>query len=238
MLEHLAVDRNFPEFVEAFDMGRCASKIKDFQLCMDVLGRTACFLHGFDGAYNALKPSQPGAFDEDCLKSGRVVGKTDRDPVMTAKSIVASRITFPGPPSFDPRPYFDSSTLERYDQPISKGFHPSEVAEAPPRVSVRATPKNRIALFAKLAASGRLKPIPKASFHAGYTSGLFAVVKDQSRDRMILDGRPANLLDRGQHKWCQAMASGATLSQLYLPPDRDLAASGEDLRDFFFINFK
>eukprot|EP00435_Cladocopium_sp_Y103_P015082 s84_g3.t1 len=179
MLEHLSVDRNFPEFVEAFDMGRCASKIEDFQACMDALGRTACFLHGLDGAYSALKPSQPGRFDEDGLLSGRVVGKTDRDPVVTAKTIVASRISFPDPPSFDPRPYFDSSTLERYDKPISKGLHPSEVSEAPPRVSVRATPKNKLALFAKLAASGRLKPIPKASFHSGYISGFFAVNEER-----------------------------------------------------------
>ena len=56
--------------------------------------------------------------------------------------------------------------------------------------------------------------------------------KDQHRDR--LDGRPANLLDRGQHKWCKAMASAATLGHIRLREGHVLAMSGEDLKDFFY----
>ena len=58
--------------------------------------------------------------------------------------------------------------------------------------------------------------------------------KDQLRDRLILDGRPANMLDLGQSKWCKGMASASSVSQLFLEEDRDLCICGEDLRDYFY----
>ena len=60
------------------------------------------------------------------------------------------------------------------------------------------------------------------------------MVKDGLRDRMVLDGRPANRLDRGQSKWVKAMANPAVLAQLFIRPDRVLLTSGEDLKDFFY----
>ena len=99
---------------------------------------------------------------------------------------------------------------------------------------MRATHSERLKLYKKLADSGRLKPVSKDTFHAGFTSGLFAVVKDQNRDRMILDARPANMLSKGQQKWSQTMASGMTLAHFHLQPDEVLVASGEDLKDYFY----
>ena len=85
-----------------------------------------------------------------------------------------------------------------------------------------------------LAESGRLKPIEAGSYYPAYMSGMFAVGKDQSRDRLILDGRPANLLDLGQSKWSQGMASAAAVSLIFLQDERNLVVCGEDLRDFFY----
>ncbi len=67
-----------------------------------------------------------------------------------------------------------------------------------------------------------------------YRSGLFSVHKDEVRDRMIMDSRPANMVDRSQTLWVRAMASAATLSQLVLSGDSVLQMSGEDLRDYFY----
>ena len=61
-----------------------------------------------------------------------------------------------------------------------------------------------------------LKPIPGGALLIKYKNGLFAVPKDSTRDRMVLDGRPANMADRGQQRWSQAMASGAALAGLYM----------------------
>ena len=143
-------------------------------------------------------------------------------------------LNFPPAPAFDPVPFFDPSTTERYAHPISRGYRPDDVSELPPLVQVRANSTEKVALYKKLADSGRLRPIDSGSFHRGYCSGLFAVVKDQHRDRVILDGRPANLLTRGQQKWCRTMASGLALSLLLLEDDKVLVCSGLDLKDFFY----
>ena len=39
-----------------------------------------------------------------------------------------------------------------------------------------------------------------------------SVPKDGARDRMVLDGRPANMADEAQHSWSQAMASSSSLT--------------------------
>ena len=233
MMEFLAFDRNSPKFVTAAEMGRSATKVEDLQECMDVLGRAVVSLHDFDGSYSPLKPSRCGIFDET-LSSGQVVGRVDKDPVMTAKPLEATRLNFPGPPSFNPRPYMDAETIERYDSPLQTGHELGEISEDPPRVSVRATKENKLLLYRKLAESGRLKPVKKSTVLVNFSSGLFAVGKDHLRDRLVLDGRPANLADKAQKKWARAMASASTLSQLHLPAEFDLCISGEDLRDFFY----
>lgn len=187
MLERLAVDRNFAAFVSAPDMGRSASKVEDFQDCIDVLARAAVALHCEHGGYFFLKPSKTGASEGILpLRAGQFEGRLDKDPVVTAKPLIANRLTFPPPPAFDPRPFFDHETLDRYEKPITHGRKPEELEEDPPQVTVRATRSERLKLYAD---SGRLKPVSKDTFHAGFTSGLFAVVKDQNRDRMILDAR-------------------------------------------------
>ena len=103
-----------------------------------------------------------------------------------------------------------------------------------PKVKVFADPFNKVQVFKKLAMSGRLVPIPIASKRATFFSGLFAVTKDLHRDRMVLDGRPANLLEEPQNLWSQTMASPTALTMLWLKPQCTLLTSGEDLRDFFY----
>jgi hypothetical protein len=108
MLEHLAVDRNFAEFVSATDMGRSASKVEDLQDCIDVLARAAVALHCERGGYFFLKPSKTGASEGILpLRAGQFEGRLDKDPVVTAKPLVANRLTFPPLPAFDPRPFFN-----------------------------------------------------------------------------------------------------------------------------------
>ena len=92
MLEHLAVDRNFPEFVTAADMGRAAGKVEDFQDSLDALARAAVALHGEFGGYSFMKPSRDGCSKEaQLLRAGQIVGRADRNPVVTAKPLIAKR---------------------------------------------------------------------------------------------------------------------------------------------------
>ena len=240
MLEHLVQDGNTPNSVDSGDMGRAASKVEDYQDCLAALHRAIGSLQAYAGDYMSCGQSKPftdqeGFGDDEVeLGCGRIVGKLQRGVPISAKPLVADRLQFPEAPRFDPHPFFDEATTKRYDLPLTTGYKPEDVDTKPPHVQVRAGRTERIALYRKLAASKMIELVSKDDFFSDYRSGLFAVVKDSTRDRMVLDGRPANLLDRGQSRWVHAMANPAVLAQLYISPDRVLIMSGEDLKDFFY----
>ena len=68
----------------------------------------------------------------------------------------------------------------------------------------------------------------------GYGNGLFCVPKNTTTDRLILDGRPANLLQRPPGKFILSMASAATLCGIHLKDNEKLLMSGDDLSNFFY----
>ena len=233
MLEYLVQDGNTPEFIAACDMGRGAAKIENFQQELDALCRAAAFVHDGEKSYFGEALSHSFSCDAMTARCGTLVGEVGRSAVGNAKRLVADRLNFPAGPRFDPRAFFDDATLKRYEHSLSDGLDPQTVGE-PPRVKVNADTKNKIALYQKMACAGMLKPIPPGSFHDTFRSGLFAVHKDETKDRMVLDGRPANLVDKGQGKWSAAMASASVLGQIHLDDHIVLVSSGADLKDFFY----
>ena len=232
-LEFLARDGNSPELVLAHDMGRAASKVEGFQEELDALCRAAAFLHAEESSYFGTGLTHSFESDGSDMRCGALVGALGETAVMTAKPLVAERLSFPPQPAFNPRPFFDEETLRRYDQPLSDGLDPA-TAPVPPKVQIRATRGNKLALLRMMARSGMLQPLEPGTFPDKYRSGLFAVHKDENKDRMVLDGRPANLLDKGQSKWCAAMASASALAGICLEDNRVLIGSGEDLKDYFY----
>ena len=99
---------------------------------------------------------------------------------------------------------------------------------------MNATPEERFNLYKKLAATARLFAVPPEKVRKGFLSGLFCVLKDAHRDRLILDARPANALENVKTSWCQSMASGTALCDMVLNEGYVLLASGLDLKDFFY----
>ena len=67
-----------------------------------------------------------------------------------------------------------------------------------------------------------------------YSAGLFSLVKDLSKDRLILDARPSNGRERAVGTWTSTLASPSTLAQIELLPGEILLGSGQDLRDYFY----
>ena len=229
-LMHLSMDGNTPELVAAPDMGRAAAKMENFEDQIAAVARALESLHGEYRPYFAGQLPRPGVY-EGAADFGTHVGKANVELPQAAKPIVASRLHFTETPTFDPRPFFDDQTLELYDFPLSKGLNPEEQGEPPP-VKIRATRAEKVKLFTKMATCGMIQPVEQGSFPDRFRSGLFCVPKDAERDRLVLDARPANCLTKSQNKWCAAMASASTLSQIQLAEDEVLIASGEDLKDF------
>ena len=229
--EDLVLDGNTPQFIAAADMGRSAAKNKDYEDSLAALCRAASMVHVFD--YGGTKCSHPRRFDDSWMRCGRFVGHLGRAVPCNAKPVVASRLTAPDEPRFDPLDHFDECTRLRYEFPLTCGLSPEDVG-SPPRCLIHATPVERLQLLRKLQQAGMLKLIAKDSFPKGFENGMFAVHKDSGRDRLVLDSRASNMLDPGQSVWCKAMASSSILGQIWLRDHEVLLASGEDLKDYFY----
>eukprot|EP00435_Cladocopium_sp_Y103_P062852 s652_g24.t1 len=233
-LEHLSFDGNTPELVDAAGMGRRAAKVEGFEDTLHAIGRAVDCLQVFDNAYSGRPRRRDWCDgDDDLWRAGEPHGAVQSSLSSTAKPLYPERLVFPCKPAFDPRPFFDPATRDLYERPLELGISAEEAGE-PPRVLVRASKENKVLLYKKMADIGLLKPVMPGTFHEFYQNGLFAVPKDGARDRMVLDGRPANMIDRGQQRWSQAMASATALAGICLPATHDLVCSGEDLRDCFY----
>ena len=160
-----------------------------------------------------------------------MVGATDGLPYVAARPLESDRIVFGAPPNFDPLPYLDHKTAAMYEHPEQ---HHRQDPEEPPRVSIRATADEKLRLYRKMADCGRLSFLREEEVDASFASGLFGVVKDMARDRLIMDSRPANGREQGLNHWCGCLANAALLGGIELETSEELRLSGQDIKDFFY----
>lgn len=233
LLESLADDANSVQKVDAMGMGRSAAKVETQDEEIAALHRALVQVQHATSFYGAATCSMPSrsADESEPRYSGAAVGKLQKKPFVTAKALEASRLQFGPAPAFDPLPYMDSKTAAMYVEPGL--FHKAD-PEPPPRVHVRASAEEKMRLYEKLACTGRLRLLRLDEVEELYASGLFAVVKDLERDRLIMDSRPANSRERGLNHWCGSLASASMLGQIMLENDEKLCMSGEDVKDFFY----
>ena len=237
LLEHLSEDENSRLEVDAASMGRVASKTETSSDEISALHRAVAVLTS-EGSNQWTRPFAPDmridASDyEDGFKFGDLLGEIDIPSSVSAKPIQADRITFVGTPSFDPQQLFDKETFAAYDDPLAFAT-PADQSPAPPVVRVLATEHEKIKLFKKLACTGRLQIFHPSEVFPDYAAGVFAVIKDLERDRLILDARPCNLRERSLNTWCKTLASAHAVSLIELDDDKVLLCSGQDLRDYFY----
>ena len=99
-----------------------------------------------------------------------------------------------------------------------------------PRVGVLAASDERLKLLGALTTlAGCVISDPPRERRA---AGLFAMVKDLEKDRLILDALPANTLESPPSFWT---GSVSLLLPLVLAPDEEVRVSSADLKDFFYL---
>ena len=238
ILEWLSEDSNSVFEVDAAAMARTATKCEASSDELDALHRalSAVSYAGFGLGSNAGGSINISPFDvgeEERFLFGEYGEDFKVNNFVVAKQIEAKRIVFEGVPEFDPVPYFDEETSYAYQRPLerSKGVQP---VAAVPVVKVHACRSERNALFQKMARTGRLAMVDASRVVDQRCSGLFAVPKDLSRDRLILDSRPANCHELPLSRYTKTMASASCLAGIELEPDQDLQLSGRDVKDFFY----
>ena len=95
---------------------------------------------------------------------------------------------------FDPCPFLDDELWDLYLRPSAHSVPMRAAPVAPPCVQVRASGKaEKLELLALLDRASRLKLSDGFSVDFSKACGLFAIPKGVDADRLIVDGRPANL---------------------------------------------
>ena len=149
-----------------------------------------------------------------------------------ARPVDPTRLNFPGRPTFDLVPFLDNANRQVYKDPLK--FARPLAPDAPlPKVRVHATRANAIRSLEVLDASGRLKLVPASELRPRLRNGVFALAKDEARDRMILDARAPNSVEDTECRWVRSLGTLEQLQFFILPPDCNLETHTEDLREFY-----
>ena len=218
--------------IEAKEMGRTAAKQERQEETLSKLAKFATpkvvEMKKYSRAVHAVNQSRP---EKDI---GQKIGRSRVDDTQGAQNIIASRIKMEGRPVFDPVPFLDDSSANLYCNPKACEIDPDGVAPRPPRVRIHARFNEKIALLKILEETGRLGFRSVHEITPSFGNGLFCVPKNVDTDRLILDGRPANLLQVPPNRFIMTMASATTLLGLHLSSDQKLLMSGDDLSNFFY----
>ena len=78
---------------------------------------------------------------------------------------------------------------------------------APPRVRIHASREQAFELLKFLYRHQRLRLIPEEKIRKQFLCGAFGLVKDERKDRLILDARLPNLLENTLNSWTKNFGS-------------------------------
>ena len=138
---------------------------------------------------------------------------------LSAKKVIADRIKWSLPPSFDPRPFF-SDRLARlvYDDPNALKLKESSWPRIP-RAQVHCSRAELLQLATKWDQHKALRLVPCKAVPFHETVGCFAVSKDSSFDRFIINPVVANSRTQGLSKFTKLLTPGSLLALGHLPSD-------------------
>ena len=219
--------------VDAASMGRTAAKVENLESLVSLLHRKANHVAKYIRTYAKMPINGGPLFDPaEGEFASNLAGCAGA--YVSAKPIVASRLKFGSAPQFNPAPYMDDVTLDRYLHPLKHALPESDSPEKPPRARILGTPEERMRLLQKMDKSGRLKWVPSDQARQKHLNGLFAVPKNLELDRLILDARGPNLLEDGLNRWTQSMGSVQGLLQIHLARGENLLIHSTDLSDYYY----
>ena len=164
----------------------------------------------------------------------RAFGVNKRAGVFTQPlPVVAERLSLPEKVSdFDPRPYLSETFRRIYEDPNEFLKTPEEMPEAI-KIKGTATRKELLKVFARWDGLGRLFICKGSEVSQEDRCELFAVSKDQEKDRQILHRKRRNRREVHVTGASKDLPHGVLLCQLPLEEDRVCVCSVDDVKDFY-----
>ena len=166
--------------------------------------------------------------------SSHVISKLAR----VAKSVKPDRMSLPEQAGIiDPKLFLKEPHLEAFNSMASQVPHGIEPAR-PTVGCFKVEPEDTMTVNHKLLSSGVATLIPESlalrdSRGNVISGGLFAVDHKPESDRVILDRRPFNELER-RLVWAR-LPHGSLLTQLIVPRGYSIRGSGDDLSNYFYL---
>eukprot|EP00438_Fugacium_kawagutii_P018478 Skav222409 [mRNA] locus=scaffold4005:148863:154871:+ [translate_table: standard] len=226
------------------DMGRGAAKHEALEEVLSSLEEIAAnnsaqhrgYVHGSKGMVFDEHLRMPRGVGQQHTGNDeyKSVGRLRVNNLEVAQPIFADRIKMTGEPRFDPRAFLDPQGKALYEDPIRFAVEPWDVDQPLPTVKVHATYKEKFKLFSKLDDTNRLAIARVDEVREFAANGLFTVIKDLEYDRLILDGRRPNQLQKPLNRWILSMASASNLIDIPLGRDETLIMTGHDLVDYYY----
>ena len=173
------------------------------------------------------------------VRNSTYSGNTDIDKLSrVAKSVKPSRMSLPAAAGIiDPSKFLKGSHLEAFENMSTQVPHGVE----PPNPTMgcyKVAPEDISEVNHRLLSSGVATLIPESmgmrnSKGEIITGGLFAVDHKPQSDRIILDRRPFNELER-RLVWAK-LPHESLLTQLIVPKGYSVRGSGDDLSNYFYL---
>eukprot|EP00435_Cladocopium_sp_Y103_P042123 s672_g11.t1 len=226
--------------IDAAAMGRTAAKVEglDEILCelqQQAVSWTEAGYEHWWRAQSGVCTARPQPAGHGLADPGEVVGKLKMGAPVLAKSVDATRLSVPSqPPEFDPSVLFDFPHKEVYADPVARAIAPASAVGTPPKVRVHASRDQAFQFVKFLDERGLLTLAPAEKVRRSHLCGAFGLVKDLHKDRLILDARPANMLEDTLHTWTRTMGAIQALIQHEMQPNFNMYFSGTDLRDYYY----
>ena len=214
------------------EMGRCAAKVESVEEELEKLEEAAREQEDEMRRYFGHRGDRPRSYGATG-HPGQVVGKLTGGLQHMAKDLDPGRLKFHGVPSFNPVPFLDAQNRAVYERPLDFAEDEKVEDRQLPKVKVRCRPGGRLEILEKLDEVSRLSLFGVEECRKGLGNGLFAIPKDQTRDRMILDARRPNSVENSEKRWIYSLGSLVQFQHLFLCDDEDLYLYAEDLREFY-----
>lgn len=202
------------EVVDAVSMGRSAAKVETIEEALKALEEAVVQPAGELRRYERRKPFDAGPEWGQSGHPGEVVGVMRSNIDHVAKDVEPDRYKFHGRPSFDAARYLDDENKRRFERPLdfAEDIDPRDARL--PQVRVRGSRENQMKLLETLDSSGRLKLLSSSQVQGGFENGLFSILKDTEKDRMVLDARRPNMREQAEEVDLQLRGRGPVAAHL------------------------
>jgi len=155
-------------------------------------------------------------------------------PSSSAKPVIADRIKWEHSPQFDPLPFFEDAIFrDAFIDPMRVRV-PEENWPKIPRGKVHCSKTELLKLATKWDSKGACKVFRVDQIQWDECVGLFAVPKDESFDRLILNPRTVNSRMQSFSHYTRQLAPGSMFALVRLQPGQVLRISADDLAEMYY----